>query len=63
MVYKINNKYYLKIQGYYKEINVIPKGDDFEIKVKPNSKIEITKAKNVNTVDLKKEFKPKNGRM
>lgn len=57
MVYKINNKYYIKVQGYYREVEIIPQGDSFDIKpmTSADSKIEVTTVDNVDIVDLKTE--------
>lgn len=55
MLYKINNKYYIKVQGYYKEVDVSIKGDNLEIKPNNGLSIEITKVKNVKVVDMKTE--------
>lgn len=57
MVYKIDNKYYIKVQGYYKEVEIIPQSDSFDIKPinSADSKIEVTTVDNVDIVDLKTE--------
>jgi hypothetical protein len=57
MVYKINNKYYIKVQGYYKEVEITSHGDSLDIKpiTSADSKIEVTTVNNVDIVDLKTE--------
>ncbi len=54
MIYDINGKYYVKVQGYYKEVTVNHTGKGLEFKPVKDSKIEILKAKKVNVVDIKK---------
>lgn len=54
MIYEINGKYYVKVQGYYKEVAVNRTAKGLEFKPVENSKIEILKAKKVNVVDIKK---------
>ena len=42
MLYKINNKFYIKAQGYYKEVDVKVDGDNLDINLVPNGdEIEI----------------------
>lgn len=55
MLYKIDDKYYIKVQGYYKEVTVSGRGNNLDIKPKSGSKIEVAKAKNVKVVDTEKE--------
>lgn len=44
MIYKIKNKYYVKVQGYYKEVTVNRKGNDLDVKpVQGAKKLEVTK--------------------
>ena len=57
MVYKIDNRYYIKVQGYYREVEITPQGDSFDIKPinSAESKIEVTTVTDVDIVDLKTE--------
>lgn len=42
MLYKINNKFYIKVQGYYKEVDAKVDGDNLDINLVPNGdEIEI----------------------
>lgn len=63
MIYDINGKYYIKVQGYYKEVELNLSGSNFDIKPKKN-KIEITVVKNakvvnINSDDFKRDFRMK----
>lgn len=63
MIYDINGKYYIKVQGYYKEVELKLSGSNFDIKPKKN-KIEITGVKNakvvnINSDDFKRDFRMK----
>ena len=58
MLYKINDKYYIKVQGYYKQVKVTKDGNNLDIQPVTRglySKIEVARAKNVNIVDINKE--------
>lgn len=56
MIYKIKNKYYVKVQGYYKEVRVDKNGDNLDVTPIANAKkLEITKVKDAVIVDPKKE--------
>lgn len=56
MIYKIKNKYYVKVQGYYKEVRVDKNGDNLDVTPITNAKkLEITKVKDAVIVDPKKE--------
>ena len=54
MIYKINDKYYVKVQGYYKEVSINKSAKGLEIKPVQNSKIEVSTVKKYDIVDLKK---------
>ena len=42
MLYRINGKFYIKVQGYYIEVNVNLEGDNLDVTPKSNGeKIEI----------------------
>ena len=42
MLYKINGKFYIKVQGYYREVNVKVDGDNLDVTPMPNGdEIEI----------------------
>lgn len=57
MIYDIDGKYYIKVQGYYKEVELRLIGGNFDIKPK-NNKIEVTVVKNANVVNINsKAFK------
>lgn len=46
MLYRVGTKFYIRVQGYYKEVDVSIEGDNLE--VKPNgNEIEISSVKNV----------------
>ena len=62
MLYKINGKYYVKVGGYYKEVNVTSQGGNLDITPSKdkNARIEVTRAKNVIVVNPKKENWNKN---
>jgi hypothetical protein len=36
MLYKIDDKFYIKVQGYYKEVDVKVDGDNLDINLVPN---------------------------
>ena len=55
MVYKIDNRYYIKVQGYYKEVEIIPQGNSFDILPINGSKIEVTGVTNAELVKLESE--------
>lgn len=56
MIYKIKNKYYVKVQGYYKEVKVDRNGDNLDVTpIKGGKKLEITKCKDAVVVDPTKE--------
>lgn len=55
MVYKIDNKYYIKVQGYYKEVEIIPQGNSFDISPIKGSKLEVTSVENAELVKLESE--------
>ena len=56
MIYKIKNKYYVKVQGYYKEVRVDKNGDNLDVTPIANAKkLEITKVNDAVIVDPKKE--------
>ena len=54
MIYKIDGKYYVRVQGYYKEVQVTKKVNGLEFKPIADSKIEVGKAKKVEVVDVEK---------
>lgn len=62
MLYKINSKYYIKVGGYYKEVNVTSQSGNLDIKpiTDKNARIEVSRAKNVVIVNPKKENFNKN---
>ena len=37
MIYKIDDKFYIKVQGYYKEVSVKTDGDNLDISLIPDS--------------------------
>ena len=42
MLYQIRNKFYIKVQGYYREVNVKVDGDNLDVTPMPNGdEIEI----------------------
>ena len=57
MIYKINNKYYVKVQGYYVEVSITNKNGSLDIKPNKNknTRIEVSKVKNAVIVNIKKE--------
>ena len=52
MIYKINNKFYLKVQGYYKEVDIKVDGDNLDITPNGNE-IETYNVGNVEVFDVK----------
>lgn len=52
MLYKIDNKYYIKVQGYYKQVDVKVNGNNLDITPNGNE-IEILNAKNVEALDTR----------
>lgn len=51
MLYEINNKYYIKVGGFYKEVIIDVVRD--ELVIKPTkSKIEISEVSNYNQIDV-----------
>lgn len=51
MLYRIGNKYYVKVQGYYKEVDLKVNGDNLEITPNGNE-IEVTNVSNVEALDM-----------
>jgi len=52
MIYKIDNKFYIKVQGYYKEVDLKIDGDNLDITPNGNE-IEITNVTNVKVYDMR----------
>ena len=52
MIYKIDNKYYIKVQGYYKEVDISIKGNNLDIKPNGNE-IEASNTLKVETFDMR----------
>lgn len=51
MLYRIGNKYYVKVQGYYKEVDIKVNGDNLEITPNGNE-IEVTLASGVEVLNM-----------
>lgn len=54
MLYRIGNKYYIRVQGYYKEVTIKVKGDNLEITPNGNE-IEVTKVSNAEMINAQTE--------
>lgn len=52
MIYQIGDKFYLKVQGYYKEVDIKVNGSDLDITLNGN-KIETTRVSDVKSFDMK----------
>lgn len=58
MIYKIDSKYYVKVQGYYIEVTPKVTADDIRFvpsKDKDAKKIEVSKAKNVEVLSFPRD--------
>lgn len=54
MLYQIGNKYYLKVQGYYKEVDITIDKDNIVVKAKRDTRIEMSSVKTpIKTIDIK----------
>ena len=52
MLYKIDNKFYIQVQGYYLEVDIIIDGDNFD--VKPNgNKLEVNDVSEYEVYDVR----------
>lgn len=63
MLYEIEGKYYIRVSGYYKEVEVLKAKDGFEVKPTANAnktKIEASTVKNYTTISLEKAYEKKN---
>ena len=52
MLYKIDNKFYIKVQGYYKEVDIKVNGDNLDITPNGNE-IEVSNVKHFETYDMR----------
>lgn len=61
MLYNFNNKFYILVSGYFKEVDIEKKGDEYTVKAKKDvKKIEASTIKNFTTVEVKKAYELSN---
>lgn len=61
MLYNFNNKFYILVSGYFKEVDIEKKGDEYTVKAKKDvKKIEASTVKNFTTVEVKKAYELSN---
>lgn len=64
MLYVINGKYYILVSGYYKEVNVVKKGNEYNVvpvERANENKIEATNVKNFSTISVLEAYKKQHG--
>lgn len=53
MIYKIEDKFYVKVQGYYVEVDISFKDDNLDITPKGNKRIEVNDVDKVEKFDMR----------
>ena len=57
MLYNIKGKFYILVSGYYKEVDIDKKGNEFTVKAKKDSKIEASTVKEFTTINVEEAYK------